>query len=784
MGRLQRLLASTTLLALGTSQQLTYQGCVALDTSGIATTADLYPAGPGPCLDYCSNLGYSFAGLTAQNHADCGFNCDSPYQNEYCGGIDVTNLNFLYSYYADPAAAAAASSSTNAAAPAQASTGRTTRPRTSATPLGGTTAGPGRGNPTSRSISTSAAPARATHRTSTVGRQSSIAVPVPGSPGVSILVPVQATPGSRPSSNPNPAAGYPPYGPPPAPGVNPGGPGGPGGPGQPGAGPGSIPGTESGAYPPYGPPPPPGVNPGGPGGPGGPGLPGAGPGSIPGTADGKYPPGYLPAGSTTDVPPDWAQSLSPGQSFAMPVSRFLRNPGDEVLSYVPEVPWLRYNAGNSSFYGTVPIYQPPILILLNVTAGQRTVIAKRDIYTFRIQLTIVAGTGQPTLTFGAPGGPGGGPTPGPEITPGSNGSLSYTNTVYETCTRTYTRCPICEAETRVVAVPIGTTCIPAKYFTTPCVVTTNMRGDDGEYTWGVYTTDKVIPYNPAESTPVLSAWEDATTRVHHTVLVGITRTVEVVSPTGTYYAVEGPEAAEVAASGSEGHHGAGPDSEWDASPEAAGSGSEEQKSPAGSGSGEGEGAVKIPLAPGLQGHGPEIPPEGQGPEVEGQGEGSGQDEGSGEDEGPHGEGNNSPHAAGPDNGEHGGGKESPEASGPENGDHGGEHESPHAAESDSGWDESPSAAGSGKGEHESPQAGSHAAAPASGAGAAGVIPAQGIPPGTLNGDNGLGKAPGNGAVPSGLPNIVTAGATRFGADMMAQAIVLLSGLAFGLMLLL
>lgn len=600
------------------------------------------------------------------------------------------------------------------------------------------------------------------------------------------MVPVQATPGSRPSSNPNPVAPvYPPYGPPPPAGVNPGGPGGPGGPGLPGAGPGSIPGTESGALPPYGPPPPPGVNPGGPGGPGGPGLPGAGPGSIPGTADGNYPPGYLPAGSTTNVPADWTQSLSPGQSFSMPVSRFFRNPGDQVLSYVPEVPWLRYNAGNSSFYGTVPIYQPPILILLNVTAGQRTVIAKRDIYTFNIQITILPATTQPTLTFGAPGGPGGGPTPGPEISPGSNGSLSYTNTVYETCTRTYTRCPICEAETRVVAVPIGTTCIPAKYFTTPCVVTTNVRGDDGEYTWGAYTTDKVIPYNPAESTPVLSAWEDATTRVHHTVLVGITRTVEVVSPTGTYYSVEGPEGAEVGASGGQGHtshHGAG-------------SGSEEQKSPTDSGSGKGEVAVKIPLAPGLQGHGPEVPPEGQGPEVEGQGEGSG------EDEGPHGHGLPS------------GGDESPEAAGP--GSEG--NESPHAAGSDSGWDESPVAAGPGNGDHESPegaaqggeeneshhatapesetpnagapgskapQTGSHAGAPASGAGAAGVVPAQGIPPGTLDGDNGPGKAPGNGAVPSGLPNIVTAGATRFGAAVMAQAIVLLSGLAFGFVLLL
>ncbi|ROW09890.1 hypothetical protein VPNG_06270 [Cytospora leucostoma] len=552
MGRLQRLLASTTLLALGTSQRLTYQGCVALDTSGIATTADLYPAGPGPCLAYCSNLGYRYAGLTAQfcscftnaprisrtytnrNHADCGFNCDSPYQNEYCGGIDVTNLNFLYSYYANPAAAAAASSSTNAAAPAGSDAGGTIGGPSSTPVAGGNTPGPGPGpgNPTSGSISKSAAPARATRRTSTAGRQSVIAVPVPGSPGVSIFVPVQPTPGAHSPSNPNPVAPvYPPYGPPPPPGVNPGGPGGPGGPGLPGAGPGSIPGTESGAYPPYGPPPPPGVNPGGPGGPGGPGLPGAGPGSIPGTADGRYPPGYLPAGSTTDVPDEWSQSLLPGESFAMPVSRLLRNPGDQVLSYVPEVPWLRYNAGNNSFYGTVPVYQPPIIIVLNVTAGQRTVIAKRDIYMFEVQITILPATGQPTLTFGAPGGPGGGPTPGPEVTPGSNGSLSYTNTVYETCTRTYTRCPICEAETRVVAVPIGTTCIPAKYFTTPCVVTTNMRGDDGEYTWGVYTTDKIIPYNPAESTPVLSAWGDATTRVHHTVLVGITRTVEVVSPT-------------------------------------------------------------------------------------------------------------------------------------------------------------------------------------------------------------------------------------------------------------
>lgn len=66
MGRPQRLVASTVLLALGAKAQYTYQGCVALDTSNAASTVELYPQAPSQCSNYCSTRGYGYMGINAQ----------------------------------------------------------------------------------------------------------------------------------------------------------------------------------------------------------------------------------------------------------------------------------------------------------------------------------------------------------------------------------------------------------------------------------------------------------------------------------------------------------------------------------------------------------------------------------------------------------------------------------------------------------------------------------------------------------------------------------------------
>lgn len=66
MGRPQRLVASTALLALGVKAQFVYQGCVDLDATTVSTTTTLYPEGPVPCANYCSGLGYDYMAISAQ----------------------------------------------------------------------------------------------------------------------------------------------------------------------------------------------------------------------------------------------------------------------------------------------------------------------------------------------------------------------------------------------------------------------------------------------------------------------------------------------------------------------------------------------------------------------------------------------------------------------------------------------------------------------------------------------------------------------------------------------
>ncbi|ROW07451.1 hypothetical protein VMCG_03922 [Cytospora schulzeri] len=647
MGRLQRLVASTALLSLGARAEFAYQGCVALDTSTISSTTEIYPQGPTPCADYCGGLGYTHLGITAQfcscwdtaptinktytnsNNHDCAFNCDAPYDSLYCGGIEVVSLNFLYSYYAVPGVDAA-SVGGSAGIPASTRPGQGTASGALPTASG---SGPGASGFPGAGIPGGATPPGASgtagYGPSGLASASLTLVPVPGSPGAVTLVPIA---------------------------------------------------------------------------------------SVTGAPGGNSP--------TTTEPPHELETTVPlydGQAYRIPVARFFRNPGDQVLSYTPHFDWITYNPATSMFWGTVPVDQTAGVVRVHVTAGQRTRgLSKREIYEFDIELIIqVAGasglppgvsvpylsTEIPTpLTIG-PGGPNAQPSPnpygfspggpngpygpgGPNGTYGPGGVLpSYTNTVYEDITSTFTRCPVCEAETTIFAMPVGTTCITAEVYTTPCEVTTTRTDEHGGFTTDVYTTDSYIPYNPAESTTVVTTEADSTTTIAKTVLVAVTK--QVLKPTGT-----GESSPELEKTKNGAEHG----------PQATG-----------------------PAAPGAKTPeevAPEDTPEAASTEAPGSGA-SGQASPGGESDS-----GNSPFRVGPAASDYPASSGSGSTSGDENG----------------------TSSGTGSG------------------------------PGSGNGNEGE-TTPDNGSGQTTSP-YVTAGATRFGSDMLVETFVLLSGIAFGVVLLL
>lgn len=243
------------------------------------------------------------------------------------------------------------------------------------------------------------------------------------------------------------------------------------------------------------------------------------------------------------------------------IAPFLRNFGDQALSYIPTPPWFLYSTNATSFYGTVPLDFPVGPLIITVTAGQRTTgsngLPRRQVipsatYTFAIELLIVApGVSVPTVPGGPvatptlpniPGGLPGGPgpvVPGATFTPGAV-LPSYTNTVYQTITSTITRCPVCPPEVTKFAVPIGTTCITAEVFTTPCEITVTTKRPDGVLTPAVITTNSVIPYNPAQSTVIVKTIDAITSKYTTTLLVAVTMTVEKLQPTGQAGAVQPP----------------------------------------------------------------------------------------------------------------------------------------------------------------------------------------------------------------------------------------------------
>lgn len=218
---------------------------------------------------------------------------------------------------------------------------------------------------------------------------------------------------------------------------------------------------------------------------------------------------------------------------------YLRNVGDQALSWIPSPVWFLYNSNITSFYGTIPIDFPVGPFVITVTAGQPTTGSNgpqqrrqaAGVYTFAIELLIVA-----------PGGPL--PTPSlPTLPVGPSTTAvlpSYTNTVYKTITSTITRCPVCKPEVTFYAVPIGTTCITAEVFTTPCEVTRTKTRADGVVTPVVTTTVSRIPYNPAESTVVVTTVDYLTTKYTTTLLVAITRTVQKLLPTNEAGPVQPP----------------------------------------------------------------------------------------------------------------------------------------------------------------------------------------------------------------------------------------------------
>lgn len=243
-------------------------------------------------------------------------------------------------------------------------------------------------------------------------------------------------------------------------------------------------------------------------------------------------------------------ALSPGQPFVINIAPYLRALTDQALSYIPSPPWLLYNANIKSFTGTVPLDFPPGPLTITVTAGQPTTglngpLGRRQApvatYTFAIQLIIV-GPGVPPLpTSSRTSVPGGPVVPGTTTTPGAV-LPSYTNTVYQTITSTITRCPVCKPEVTLFRVPVSTTCITAEVFTTPCPVTVTRTHGNGKVAPTVITTNSMIPYNPAESTVVVTTYSDLTTKYTTTLLVAVTQTIQKLAPTGAAAPVQGPPA--------------------------------------------------------------------------------------------------------------------------------------------------------------------------------------------------------------------------------------------------
>jgi hypothetical protein len=184
---------------------------------------------------------------------------------------------------------------------------------------------------------------------------------------------------------------------------------------------------------------------------------------------------------------------------------------------------------------------------------------------------------------------------------------SYTNTVYKDITSTFTRCPICEAETTIFVVPVGTTCVTAEVYTTPCEVTTTRTDEHGEETTDVYTTDSYIPYNPAESTTVVTTQEDLTTTIAKTVLVAVTK--QVLKATGTDEAspelvktkndaAHGPQATGAAAPGTKSPEEVAPEN----SPEAASTEGSGPASPGGGGGASATGNSPLGVGPAASDH--------------------------------------------------------------------------------------------------------------------------------------------------------------------------------------
>lgn len=386
------------------------------------------------------------------DNVDCSFNCDDPYNRQYCGGIDLGTLGFLYSYYAGVAPPGSGGASPSLIAPG-----------VIATPSGGIVSPP-----------------------ATSGSGGGVPAPASSSVAGGVVPPPQG------SST---------FG-------------------------GGLPTLPSN---------------------------GAGGGGIP--PQSSFPPGVIvptPSGSgaaspsATGVggaPVQTIVPLGPGQPFTINIAAYLRTPGDQALSWIPSPPWLLYNANITSFYGTIPLDFPSGPLIITVTAGQPTTgsngnqrrQAPAATYTFAIEL-LIAGPGVPPLPSGpAPTGtPSGVPSP---VDPGVV-LPSYTNTVYQTITRTITRCPVCAPEVTLFAVPIGTTCITAEVFTTPCEITVARTRADGVVTPAVTTTTSRIPYNPAESTVVVTTVVDLTTKYTTTLLVAVTMTVQKLQPTGEAGAVQ------------------------------------------------------------------------------------------------------------------------------------------------------------------------------------------------------------------------------------------------------
>lgn len=392
---------------------------------------------------------------------DCSFNCDDPYSNQYCGGIDLSTLGFLYSYYA------------GAADPNALPSSRSTAPGGVATSSSGDVILP----------------------------PSAIATP-PSSTDVGGGAPSPSLPGGGLPTLPSTSAGE------------------------------VLPPTSSGEIVP-----PPASS----------GLPGGGgatPSPTPGGTE-PTPPGSgpgTPAPSSTGVGPAPIATivpLNPGQPFVINVAPYLRNVGDRALSWIPSPVWFLYNANITSFYGTIPIDFPAGPLVITVTAGQPTTGSNGPqrrqapgVYTFVIELLIV--------------GPGGTPLPTPSLPtlpvgPSTSAVLpSYTNTVYQTITSTITRCPVCPPEVTLFAKPIGTTCITAEVFTTPCEITVTRTWPNGVVTPTVITTISKIPYNPAESTVVVRTVDYLTTKYTTTLLVAVTRTVQKLQATGEMGPVQPP----------------------------------------------------------------------------------------------------------------------------------------------------------------------------------------------------------------------------------------------------